>query len=52
MVKNSPLWTGKDWFDNDAKIGVMNGVPYAGNVDVERFIEAPLAIELVGDDYL
>jgi hypothetical protein len=52
IVTNSHLWTGKDWYDPTSKIGVSNGVPYSGDADVERFIEAPLALEGEVPDYL
>jgi len=41
-----------EWYDDATKLGVKNGVPYSKDADVERFIEAPLAVEIKGDDYL
>ena len=35
ITDTSDLWTGsgKDWYDNSAKIGVKNGVPYSKDDD-------------------
>ena len=51
IVTDSPLWA-TDWYDNQTKIGVRNGVPYSNDVAVERFIKAPLALEGAIPDYM
>ena len=51
IVNDSPLWTGKDWYDEASKIGVENGIPYSNDDAVERFIEAPVALEGEVPDY-
>jgi hypothetical protein len=50
IVENG-LWTGKDWYDPSSKIGVENGIPYSNDEDVDRFIEAPVALEGSVPDY-
>ena len=39
------IWTGNDWYDNETKIGVRNGVPYSNDWKVDRRIKAPLSID-------
>ena len=51
IVKDSPLWTGKDWYDSDKKVGVKNGVPYSNDEAMSRLITAPLALEGNVPDY-
>ena len=40
----------KDWYNSDIDMGVQNGTPYSREADIDRFIEAPLAVD--DDHYL
>ena len=54
ITDTSDLWTGsgKDWYDNSAKIGVRNGVPYSKDDDMQRLIVAPIAVEGKVEDFM
>ena len=44
------IWTDNDWYDEEAKIGVRNGMPYSDDVKVSRRITAPLTKDGPVDD--
>ena len=44
------LWTGNDWYDQNQRIGVANGVPYSDDADVQRRITASLTVDGPIDD--
>ena len=51
-VPSDGPWTGNDWYDEDSKLGVANGVPYSNDPAVDRRIKAPLTtIESVDETY-
>jgi hypothetical protein len=54
IADDSDLWTPshKDWYDSTAKVGVENGVPYSLDADMQRFIDAPVALEGDVSDYM
>ena len=49
IVENG-IWTNNDWYDEEAKIGVRNGMPYSDDVKVSRRITAPLTKDGPVDD--
>jgi len=50
-ITEDGLWDGNDWYDDDVEIGVRKGVPYSDDPEVERRIEAPVALEGSVPDY-
>ena len=44
-IVDDGLWTGNDWYDEQTKIGVRNGIPYSNNWYGDRRIKAPLTID-------
>lgn len=51
IVEDGP-WTGADWFDSDANIGVFNGVPYGGDDEANRRINSPKPVDGDVTDYM
>ena len=49
IVENG-LWTGNDWYKDEYKIGVKNGVPYSNDPMVQRRLTAPLSFDGDIDD--
>ena len=45
-------WTGKDWYNEDAMMGVANGIPYSNDTETQRRITAPLSVDGSIDNYL
>jgi len=39
------IWTGNDWYQEQFKIGVRNGVPYSDDSNTAHRITAPLSID-------
>lgn len=44
-ITQDGLWTGNDWYDDQAQIGVENGMPYSDIKEVTQRIEAPLTVD-------
>ena len=52
-IAENGLWTNNDFYDNNMKYGVTNGVPYSNDDAVSRRITSPLTVDgSVADDYL
>ena len=51
IVKDG-LWTGHDWYDEEARIGVVNGVPYSNDIDRQRQLDSPLSFDGSIEDYM
>jgi hypothetical protein len=52
-ITKDGIWTGNDWYDDDSKIGVRNGMPYSDDAKVSRRITAPLTKDgSVEDTYM
>ena len=50
-IAENGLWTDNDWYDQDNKIGVVNGIPYSLDAKVSRRITSPLTVDgFVADD--
>ena len=39
---DSGVWTNQDWFDENEKIGVKNGIPYGLDPDAQRRIDSAM----------
>lgn len=46
------LWTGADYYNDEYKIGVTNGVPYSNDQETTRRIESAMAVDGDALDYL
>ena len=46
------LWTGNDYYKEEAKIGVENGIPYSLDPGTSRRIEAAMTVDGDALDYL
>lgn len=44
-ITEDGLWTGNDWYDDQAQVGVKNGMPYSNTKEVTQRIEAPLTVD-------
>jgi hypothetical protein len=51
-IVDSGLWDNNDWYDEDVKIGVANGVPYSNDEAVSRRLDAAMATEGSVLDYM
>ena len=45
------LWTGNDWYKDNIKLGVVNGVPYSNDPDTKRRITSAVAVDGDASDY-
>ena len=39
---DSGVWTNQDWFDENEKIGVKNGIPYGLDPEAQRRIDSAM----------
>jgi predicted nucleotide-binding protein (sugar kinase/HSP70/actin superfamily) len=44
-IRSSGIWDDVDWYDNAAKVGVVDGEPYSNDTDVNRRIISAIATE-------
>lgn len=52
-IAENGLWTGNDWYDDNLKVGINNGVPYSNDPAASRRITSPLTVDgFVANDYL
>jgi len=51
-IKVDGLWSGNDWYNNDAHMGVKNGIPYSEDDAMSRKLDAAMALEGGVPDYL
>ena len=51
IVADGP-WTGNDWYNNSAKIGVKNGIPYSKDQLTQHMLTAPLTLDGPINEYM
>ena len=51
MIVEDGLWTGKDYYKTNEKIGVQNGVPYSNDPEMNRKIRAATSVNGDVSDY-
>ena len=50
-IADDGLWTGNDWYNSDAKLGVKNGIPFSKNLQMTRKLDAAMAIDGTAENY-
>ena len=50
ITENGP-WTNNDWYNDDAKMGVANGIPYSTDSATIHRIRSPLSVDGPIDNY-
>lgn len=50
-ITDTGPWTGADWYDQEKKMGVDNGIPYSNDSALHRRIRSPLSVDGPLDNY-
>ena len=50
-IVDDGLWTGHDYYMNDMKLGVKDGIPYSNDNETKRRINSSMAVDGDASDY-